>query len=296
MSVAEREGHSGRHWIVLSRKSPLAQRQTEMAVAALGEQRPDWTFEIRLMSTTGDERLQWSLEQAGGKGLFTSALEQALVAGEGDFAVHSAKDLPTEMEAGVCLAGYLPRADVRDRLVMRADCAHVKRLGTSSPRRRAQLAQRFPDAEWQEIRGNVATRLEKVAQGMVDGTIMAVAGHDRLGIHSWPGLVFEDLAITASVPAPGQGAIGLQCRVADQLVLAPLLCPTTGRSVAWERAVLSALGGGCHSATAVYCCGAELHYYDEKRGYRLFALPDAIGLPDEAPLAAILSELQSANA
>jgi hydroxymethylbilane synthase len=200
---------------VATRKSPLAIRQTEMAISELQELRPDWEFEVIRMSTTGDDRLAWSLETTGGKGLFTSALEEAIVNHKADLAVHSAKDLPTEMPEGVALVGFLPRAPACDVLVVRESVEEPTLIATSSPRRRAQLKKLFPKAAWKEIRGNVQTRLTKVSEGFADATVMAKAGLYRLGIDSWDGLRFEPISITDSVPAAGQGAIGLQIRSED---------------------------------------------------------------------------------
>ncbi len=258
---------------IATRKSPLAMRQTEMAMAELKELRPDWSFELLPMSTTGDERLNWSLETTGGKGLFTSALEQAIVRKEADLAVHSAKDLPTEMPEGVVLAGFLPRAPAGDLLIIRESLSEPSLIATSSPRRRSQLKKLFPKAAWKEIRGNVETRLRKVAEGQADATVMAVAGLHRLGIHSFPGLRFVPIPIQASVPAAGQGAIGLQVRTEDGPVFRELLCQSTARAVDVERAWLAAMGGGCHSATAAHFCNGYLHVFEEERGYRKIQLP-----------------------
>jgi hydroxymethylbilane synthase len=271
---------------VATRKSALALRQTELAIAHLAALRPEWAFEVLPMSTTGDERLNWSLEKAGGKGLFTSALEEAIAGGAADLAVHSAKDLPTTMTSGVCLAGYLPREDPRDRLVLRAHVDVVRSAASSSPRRRAQLRQRFPEAEWTEIRGNVATRLNKLAEGAADASVMAVAGHRRLGIEQWAGLRFEDLAVDVCVPAAGQGAIGLQVREADLDAFAGLLCKATAKAVSIERAVLAAMGGGCHSAVAVYTDGTMVHFFNETHGYRSAQLPHD-GCTDEIAAALV---------
>lgn len=265
---------------VATRKSPLAMRQTELAIEALRGARADWEFEILPMSTTGDERLAWSLETSGGKGLFTSALEEAIVKKEADLAVHSAKDLPTEMPEGVALAGFLPRAPANDVLVMREGVAAPALIATSSPRRRAQLKCSYPDAEWIEIRGNIQTRLKKIADGEADASIMARAGFFRMGIEKYAGLTFRDLRIEESVPAAGQGAIGLQVRDEDVEAFHSHLCEQTGRAVVLERAYLAALGGGCHSATAAHCREGVLHCYDELRGYRAFDIPEELDLAD----------------
>jgi hydroxymethylbilane synthase len=275
---------------VATRKSALAMRQTEIAIAVLAAHCPDWSFEVIPMRTTGDDRLSWSLESSGGKGLFTSALEQAIVEGAADLAVHSAKDLPTEMPDGVVLAGYLPRAPAHDLLVIREKLTAPAVIATSSPRRRAQLRRIFPDAEWREIRGNVETRLRKVAEGEADATLMAMAGLYRLGILHFPGLRLVPLPLTRCVPAAGQGAIGLQVRAADKDLYAPHLCPETAWAVTLERAFLAALGGGCHSATAVHARNGLLHVYEESRGYQCHDLPAVGGWTDEAAMQAWIAE------
>lgn len=261
---------------VVTRKSPLAMRQTEIAIEALGAACPHWDFELIPMSTTGDERLAWSLETSGGKGLFTSALEEAIVKGAGDLAVHSSKDLPTEMPEGVVLAGFLPRAPAGDLLIVRDAVIEPGVIATSSPRRRAQLKRFFPNAEWREIRGNVNTRLRKISEGEADATVMAQAGLHRLGIDQYEGLRFIPIPITRSVPAAGQGAIGLQVRTADGPVFSRLLCDETARAVHLERAFLSAMGGGCHSATAAHFNNGKLHVYDEATGYRCLEVPEEV--------------------
>ena len=256
-----------------TRKSPLAMRQTEIAVAELKALRPEWSFELIPMSTTGDERLSWSLEDSGGKGLFTSALEQAIVKKEADLAVHSAKDLPTEMPEGVCLAGFLPRAPAGDVLVIHEKISEPGLIATSSPRRRAQMKKLFPKAAWKEIRGNVETRLKKIVGGEADASVMAIAGLQRLGILAWPGLRFVHIPIRTSVPAAGQGAIGLQVRTEDEEHFRPLLCAETATAVHLERAWLAAMGGGCHSATAAHFRNGYLHTFDEAKGYRCIRMP-----------------------
>jgi hydroxymethylbilane synthase len=277
---------------VATRKSPLAMRQTEMAIEALGAACPHWDFETIPMSTTGDDRLAWSLENTGGKGLFTSALEEAIVKGAADLAVHSSKDLPTEMPEGVVLAGFLPRAPAGDVLIIRDSVVTPSLIATSSPRRRAQLKPIFPGAAWKEIRGNVNTRLNKIAEGEADATVMAMAGLHRLGIHSHEGLRFIPIPLTKSVPAAGQGAIGFQVRTEDGPVFASLLCAETAFAVNLERAWLAAMGGGCHSATAAHYNNGRLHVFDESTGYRCLEVPqESLRKDPESVSAWIASQL-----
>ncbi len=261
--------------ILATRKSPLALVQTEMVAAHLRAKLSVETEELRIV-TTGDKQAEWSLEQKGGKGLFTGELEQALLRGEADVAVHSTKDLPGEMPAGLTIAGYLPREDPRDVLVVRIGMASPKTIATGSPRRRLQIAKLFPGVEFTEIRGNVDTRLRKIAeQHVADGTILAAAGLKRLGIASWPGLEFLPLAFDQMVPAVGQGAIAVQSRIADAARLAPAFDAATAKGIALERAFQNALGGGCHTAFGMHAAAGELFFFHEQTGLRRLPLTPA---------------------
>lgn len=278
--------------VLLTRGSPLARRQAELAAARLGPAlgRP---VEIRIVITTGDRQAEWSLEKQGGKGLFTAELEEALRRGEGDIAVHSAKDLPTEMPADLALAGFLPREDARDTLVRRADAASPRRIATGSPRRRAQGAKLFPDAEWTELRGNVDTRLRKVAEGQADATFLAQAGLNRLGIRSWEGLVLEPVGLDRMVPAAGQGAVALQTRAADAALHASALDAATARAVTIERLFLARLGEGCHTAFACHVAGERVSLFRDDFGRRDHPMP-ARDAAEAAPLVdRILATLKS---
>ncbi len=277
--------------ILLSRKSPLARRQAELAAAAIGQFAPQCQIETRLFVTTGDQQLAWSLEKSGGKGLFTSELENALLAGAGDVAVHSAKDLPTEMPAGLAIAGYLPRANPADVLVRRTDCPVPRKIASGSPRRRAQAKQIFPSATFVELRGNVDTRLKKIATGEADATFLAAAGLERLGITAWPGLCFEHWDLEKMIPAAGQAAIALQVRAEEFSVYQPLCDPATTRAVTIERAFLQALGEGCHTAFAVHYRDAAVHIFREDIGRRSF--PFSSAAPVEEAVRRILDALFS---
>jgi hydroxymethylbilane synthase len=261
--------------ILATRKSPLALAQTELVAAHLREK---LHVEVDLLKivTTGDQQIEWSLEAKGGKGLFTTELEHALERGEADFAIHSSKDLPGEMAAGLAIAGYLPRADVRDVLVLRAGVAKPKTIATASPRRRMQIATLFPDAQFTEIRGNVDTRLRKIGTDHVaDATILAAAGLNRLGIGNWPGAEFHSLSFEQMVPAVGQGAIAVQCRASDTNTFRFIFDGPTYRAVSIERAFQNALGGGCHTALGVHATADTLYLFHEKTGVRHFPISDA---------------------
>lgn len=252
--------------VLATRKSPLALAQTEMVAAHLRNQLGVETELLKIV-TTGDKQTEWSLEKRGGKGLFTSELEQALLRGEADVAVHSTKDLPGDMPEGLAIGGYLPRADTRDVLILRTGVETPKTIATGSPRRRLQVKLIFPDVEFTEIRGNVDTRLKKIGEVHVaDGTILAAAGLKRLGIEAWPGVEFAPLTFDQMVPAVGQGAIAIQCRELDAAKFAAIFDGSTMREVTLERAFQSALGGGCHTAFGAHATPHTLYLYHENLG------------------------------
>jgi hydroxymethylbilane synthase len=254
--------------VLATRKSPLALAQTEMVAAHVRNQLGVETELLKIV-TTGDRQTEWSLEQRGGKGLFTSELEAALQRGEADVAVHSTKDLPGDMPAGLAIGGYLPRADTRDVLILRTGVETPKTIATGSPRRRLQVKAIFPDVEFSEIRGNVDTRLRKIGElGVADGTILAAAGMKRLGIDTWPGVDFLPLDFEQMVPAVGQGAIAVQCREDDAAKFAAVFDAPTMRNVSLERAFQAALGGGCHTAFAAHATGDRVYLFHEAIGLR----------------------------
>ena len=258
-----------------TRKSPLALAQTEMVAAHLRGKLGVQTELLRIV-TTGDKQTDWSLEKRGGKGLFTSELEQALRRGEADVAVHSTKDLPGDMDPDLAIAGYLPRADPHDILVLRAGVTVPKTIATGSPRRRLQISILFPEALFTEIRGNVDTRLRKIgADHVADATILAAAGLNRLGIGNWPGVEFHSLGFETMVPAVGQAAIAVQCRTADVNTFANVFDPTTATRLGIERALQSALGGGCHTAFAAHATSDTLYLFHENLGLRSLPLAEA---------------------
>ena len=249
-----------------TRKSPLALRQAEI-VAELIRTQMNLEVELLPLTTSGDQRLDWSLQHKGGKGLFTKELELALLGGQADLAVHSAKDMPTDSPDGLSLSSFLEREDVRDVLVLRDDVETPKVLASGSPRRVAQLRNRFPDTKWNEMRGNVETRLKKIAlHGEADGTILAAAGLKRLGIDSFPGLKFEHLPVDEMVPAPGQAAIAVQTREEDEEKFSVLGHPETKKAVCLERMVLESMGGGCQVAVGAYSDECLFRFFHEKTG------------------------------
>ena len=212
-------------------------------------------FEIVVIRTSGDMIQDRALAEAGGKGLFTREIDAAMLMGEIDVAVHSAKDLPTVLPEGIVVAGYLPREDVRDALISaRADTiAGLPRggtLGTASLRRQAQVKRLRPDLEVGLLRGNVETRLGKAERGEIDATLLAYAGLKRLGLARRATALLD---IETFLPAVGQGAIALTTRAGDASAsgaLAPILDAATGWALAAERAFLGALDGSCRTPIA----------------------------------------------
>jgi hydroxymethylbilane synthase len=258
--------------LIATRKSPLALKQTEMVRACLAEMLPDEQFENLELSTKVDERLNWSLEQRGGIGLFTKELEDALLSGRAELAIHSAKDMPTVSAAGLATAGFLPRARVNDVLVHRSDCASPQTIASSSPRRRAQVGLLFPAAEWTTIRGNVGTRLRKIAKGECDASLLAAAGLDRLEITAHAGLNFVELSVAQVVPAPGQAAIAVQCRVEELPKYQDLFCAHTKLAVSFEKAFLRRLGSGCQIPVGAYYSDGRFSIYHPEVGHKDFEI------------------------
>ena len=268
--------------ILATRKSPLALVQAELVSVRLRETLSVETELLKIV-TTGDQQADWSLENKGGKGLFTTELEQAVLRGDADVAVHSTKDLPGDMPAGLAIGGYMPREDARDVLVLRAGVAEPKTIATGSPRRRLQIGMLFPSAQFTEIRGNVDTRLRKIAEGGVaDATLLAAAGLNRLHIGNWPGVEFHALGFENMVPAVGQAAIGVQCRVGEIAKFAGAFDAATARAVTLERAFQTALGGGCHTAFAAHAAADTLYFFHHEIGLRSLPLgPEDFAEPVE---------------
>ena len=256
--------------LIATRKSPLALKQTEMVRARLADKLPEQAFENLELSTKIDERLNWSLEKRGGIGLFTKELEDALLNNRAELAVHSAKDMPTSSPEGLVTAGYLPRARVNDVLVRRSECATPASIASSSPRRRAQVGQLYPNAEWTTIRGNVGTRLRKIAEGECDASLLAAAGLDRLDIADYEGLTFKELPIDQVVPAPGQAAVAIQCRIEDLARYENLFCEQTKLAVTLEKGFLQRLGSGCQIPVGAYYVDGLFRIYHPEVGHKNF--------------------------
>ena len=264
--------------------------QTRLAKELFERGLPDATFRIEKLETTGDRRRDWSLEQKGGKGLFTKELEDALLEERADFAVHSAKDLPSEMPEGLVIAGFLPRERCEDVLVSKKGITSPQLIATGSPRRRIQLRYLFPQAEFTEIRGNVDTRLKKIVNGEADATVLARAGLSRLGIEAWEGLDFRTLSLDECVPAVGQAAVAIQCRKEDAESFRSHLDEETAIEVALERAFLDQLGGGCQVAFAVNYVETTLRIYHKQCGKEKKSLPREYAAKSPEKIAANLIE------
>ncbi|KIT16445.1 hydroxymethylbilane synthase [Jannaschia aquimarina] len=240
-----------------TRGSPLALAQAHETRARLMEawDLVEEAFEIVVIKTTGDRVLDRPLKEIGGKGLFTREIEEALLDGSLDIAVHSTKDMPTLQPDGLVLDTFLPREDVRDAFVTLdgrgfGDLAEGTVVGTSSLRRRAQLAQRRPDLKVVEFRGNVQTRMAKLRDGVAEATFLAMAGLNRLGMEDVPRTAVET---SDMLPAVAQGAIGIERRVDDSRaaeMLEAIHHRDTGLRIACERAFLRKVDGSCETPIA----------------------------------------------
>ncbi len=290
-----------------TRGSPLALTQTEMVRSALARAVPGLQTEIVVIQTSGD----WRSEQgevrlsalAGGKAQFAKELQEALLTGAIDCAVHSMKDMAAVLPDGLVIRHMLPREDVRDAVLLRDRGAGIGRLedlpkgarvGTSSVRRQAFLLARRPDLEVTVLRGNVQTRIDKLRAGQADATLLAVTGLKRLGLEAEIAFVLEP---EICLPAAGQGAVGIEINQANSDILSifdQIYCKPTTIAVTAERAMLAALGGSCHTpigALAVWqeneilrltgalasLDGAQIHGAMEMRPVRTMAEAEALG-------------------
>lgn len=260
---------------IATRQSPLALWQAEHVAARLQQAFPGLKTELVKMVTRGDKMLDAPLAKVGGKGLFVKELEQGMLEGTADIAVHSMKDVPVEFPDGLHLAVILDREDPTDAFVSNsyrslADLPADARIGTSSLRRQCQIKEKFPQAEILSLRGNVNTRLAKLDAGEYDAIILASAGLKRLGLAE---RITVPLTPDESLPAMGQGAIGIECRIDDAEIhdyLRVLHDEDTSIRVNAERAMNARLNGGCQVPIAGFA---------EIRGERLF-MRGLVGSPD----------------
>jgi hydroxymethylbilane synthase len=248
-----------------TRGSALALTQSRTVAAALEAAHAGLGVELVILKSTGDQRTDVPLSSAGGMGLFTKELEQALLRGEADLAVHSLKDLPTQVAPGLALAAITAREDWRDAWLSAASPSPWQLpegavVGTGSPRRRAQLAVKRPDLGFVEFRGNVDTRLAKVEGGKVAGAVLALAGLNRLGLQAKAAYLFTE---DEMLPAPGQGFVAIETLDRGE---AFELCRALNVAAAFaeascERALLARLEAGCHAPVAALARthGAQMH-------------------------------------
>jgi hydroxymethylbilane synthase len=236
--------------VIATRGSQLALAQARWVAGRLAELSPGLVVELNIIKTTGDKILDVPLAQVGGKGLFVKEIEDALLAGQAGLAVHSMKDVPSDLPPGLLLAAVSSREDVRDVLVTRRGLGletvpQGGRVGTSSLRRQAQLLALRPDLVMVPLRGNVETRLRKLESDNLDAVVLAAAGLNRLGLKEVKAFALEP---SLMLPAVGQGALGLECREDDAALRALILGlnhPPTAQAVAAERGFLARLEGGC---------------------------------------------------
>lgn len=276
---------------IATRKSPLAIYQAEYVASRLRRSHPDLRIELVRMTTLGDKILDAALAKVGGKGLFVKELEQGILNGRAELAVHSMKDVPVELPDRLHIGAILGREDPRDVLVSFKfsgldQLPQDARIGTSSLRRQCQLKQRFPHWQIIPLRGNVGTRLEKLESGQFDAIILAAAGLKRLGLEE---RITQWLDPDLCLPAIGQGAIGIECRCDDASInrlIAPLHDPDTAACVIAERALNARLQGGCQVPIAGF---AQL------RAGRLY-LRGRVGRPDGRELIAAEIEGEAGEA
>lgn len=250
--------------VIATRESALALWQANRIKDLLLNADSKLKVDILGMTTEGDQKLETSLAKIGGKGLFVKELEQAMLDGRADIAVHSMKDVPVNLPKGFCISAILDREDVRDAFVSSkyqrlGDVPKGGVIGTSSLRRESQIRNRFIDLEVQPLRGNVQTRLRKLDEGQFDGIILAAAGLERLGLKD---RIVQHLPVDVSIPSAGQGALGVECLEVRQDIVDLLRLldhEQTRICVEGERSVSRSLGGACTSPIGVYARFSDNH-------------------------------------
>lgn len=246
-----------RKFIVATRPSLLAYTQTQQTVALLQAKNPDCEFEVVKISTHGDTVTDKPLTAFGGTGVFVKELENAILLGKADFAIHSLKDVPSIQPQDLLLAAFPTREDPRDVLLIKNglninDLPENSNIGTGSPRRIVQIAELKPSARFSDLRGNIDTRLQKLADGQYDAIVLAAAGLKRLGKEIAKNAF---LPVDICVPAIGQGAIALECRADDEDTIALLRSindPNTETAILAERSYMKTVGGGCKFPLGAY--------------------------------------------
>ncbi len=248
---------SKRNLVIATRESPLALKQTALIQASLEGAYPDLSTSLLGITTKADQMLEVTLDKIGDKGLFVKELEEALLAGRADMAVHSMKDVPMVLPPGLVIPVMRSREEARDAFVSNryatlADCPPGAVIGTSSIRRQSQLRALRPDLDYRSLRGNVNTRLAKLDAGDYDAIVLAAAGLQRMQMSA---RITQMLPIDHMLPTAGQGALGIECRAEDHALhhlLAVLDDPSTQACVTAERAMCRTIGGGCSVPIAAY--------------------------------------------
>lgn len=277
--------------VVGTRQSALALTQTGQVIDELkriSEKHGfDYTFEVKKIVTKGDRILDVTLSKVGGKGLFVKEIEQALVDGVIDLAVHSMKDMPFELPEGLINGAIPKRVDPRDCLVMREgssldDLPIGARIGTSSLRRSCQLKHARPDLQLESIRGNIDSRIRKLEKEGLDAVVLAAAGLTRMG---WQDQISASIPVDVCLPAVGQGALGIECRENDKQIrqlLAYYNDTETELTVRAERSFLGALNGGCQVPIGAYCVISDAD--QGNAGGRQLVMTGMVGSPDGATM------------
>jgi hydroxymethylbilane synthase len=245
--------------IVGTRGSKLALTQTKWVISQLQKHHPDIEFEIQIIKTTGDRVQDQPLDKIGEKGLFTKEIEDKLLSKEIDLAVHSMKDMPSVVPAGIKFSYVPKREDARDVLILKegysdlGSLPHGSKIGTGSKRRKYQLLKHRPDLQIMPIRGNVDTRIRKMKEEGLDGIVLAAAGLHRMELKE---LISYYIPVELMVPSPSQGALALEVRENDdetEKLLKPLHDTVTETQITAERAFLRVINGGCHMPVGAYC-------------------------------------------
>jgi len=239
-----------------TRGSRLALTQAELAAGRLRDANPELDVALVPITTAGDRDRSKPFGEIGARGVFVKEIEEALISGRIDIAVHSAKDMTSTNTDGLAVAAYLLREDPRDALCGASEVQPGMRIGTASARRKALLLALEPGLTIEPLRGNVDTRLRKMGERGLDGIVLAAAGLDRLGLADEIGHRFDPDEL---LPEAGQGAVALQVRVGEEELAASANDPETRRRVSAERACVARIGGGCLAPVAAYHDGAELH-------------------------------------
>ncbi|OBZ12423.1 hydroxymethylbilane synthase [Bacillus sp. FJAT-26390] len=277
--------------VVGTRQSALALTQTGQVIEELkriSEKHGfDYAFEVKKIVTKGDRILDVTLSKVGGKGLFVKEIEQALVDGEIDMAVHSMKDMPYALPEGLINGAIPKRVDPRDCLVMREgssldDLPRGARVGTSSLRRSSQLKNARPDLQLESIRGNIDSRMRKLETEGFDAVVLAAAGLTRMG---WQDRISSNIPVDVCLPAVGQGALGIECREDDEQVrelLSLINDNETELTVRAERSFLGTLNGGCQVPIGAYCVLGEED--GGQNGKRHLVMTGMVGSPDGTTL------------